>query len=202
LRAVCPGSRLPPVSNLTFGVIRQRLAAQSPRRVVDPAAREAAVAIVLLGVGEGVETLLIRRATRQGDPWSGQVAFPGGRRDPSDPALLATAIRETMEEVGVMLGEAQLLGELDDVHPRSHNLPVLVVRPFVFGVPDRPEVRESDEVAAHRWVGLNEFLLPGAYRETEIMLAGKPFPAYHVGGLVVWGMTERIVTPLLQLALG
>ena len=189
------------MTELAFRAIREKLRGRVPQRVVDPAAREAAVAIVLCPAGAaGLETLLIERATRQDDPWSGQVAFPGGRRDPGDPALLATAIRETREEVGVTLGEVDLLGELDDLHPRTRVLPPIVVRPFVFGLRARPEVRLSPEVASHRWVGLEEFGGAGVYAETEIALVGRSFPAYRLGAFLVWGMTERIITPLLQLA--
>src|SRR5260370_1555175 len=100
----------------------------------------AAVAVILRDGDEGLEALFIHRAVRAGDTWSGQIAFPGGRRDPGDADLLATAIRETMEEVGVDLSGAERLGVLDDLYPRTPVLPPAVVRPFVFALTSRPTI--------------------------------------------------------------
>src|SRR5690349_19787236 len=99
---------------------------------------EAAVAIVLRGPSlDAAEVLLVRRAHRAGDPWSGDMAFPGGRRAPYDADALVTAMRETREEIGVALDSADLLGELAPGYtmaPRAGLPRVLpmVVRPFVF----------------------------------------------------------------------
>ena len=74
-----------------FDVIKTRLRAQTPQRVHRPEAREAAVALILApGAGDELELLLIERAKRSGDPWSGQMALPGGRREESDDSLLDT----------------------------------------------------------------------------------------------------------------
>src|SRR5438093_2935884 len=104
----------------------------------------AAVAVVLHDGNDGIEALCIHRAVRAGDVWSGQIAFPGGRRDPGDADLLATAIRETMEEVGVDLSSAERLGVLDDLYPRTPVLPPVVVRPFVFALTSRSEEHTSE----------------------------------------------------------
>src|SRR5258705_6854336 len=98
----------------------------------------AAVAVILHDGDDGIEALFIHRAIRAGDTWSGQIAFPGGRRDPGDVDLLDTAIRETHEEVGVDLTSAERLGTLDDLYPRTPVLPPVVVRPFVFALTSRP----------------------------------------------------------------
>jgi 8-oxo-dGTP pyrophosphatase MutT (NUDIX family) len=79
----------------------------------------AAVAVILHDGDDGLETLFIHRAVRAGDTWSGQIAFPGGRREPGDGDLLVTAIRETHEEIGVALTAAERLGVLDDLSPVS-----------------------------------------------------------------------------------
>src|SRR3989442_10873051 len=84
--------------------------------------------------GGGLEALFIRRAQRADDPWSGQVALPGGRRDAGDADLFATAVRETREETGIDLAGAERLGRLDDLYPRTPTLPPVVVRPFVFAL--------------------------------------------------------------------
>lgn len=157
----------------------------------------AAVAVILAPNPDGV--LLIRRAERDGDPWSGHVAFPGGRRDPADQDLLATALRETAEEVGYVLPRDVLLGQLDDVWPRSPLPRLIVVRPYVFALSGRPHPTLNDEVAETFWVPFEELVAPGVYRDTVIELRGenRTFPAYHLQQRVVWGLTERILTQLL-----
>src|SRR5437879_8371297 len=106
----------------------------------------AAVAVMLHDGDEGLEALFIHRAVRAGDTWSGQIAFPGGRREPRDADLLETAIGETHEEDDVDLTSAERLGVLDDLYPRTPLLPPVVVRPFVFALSSRPPLVPSPEV--------------------------------------------------------
>ena len=180
---------------------RRALLSHHPRTDEAPEARPAAVALILRDGPAGLEMLFIKRADRAGDPWSGQVALPGGRRDPGDADLLATAIRETREETGVDLGAAERLGALDDLYPRTPLLPPVVVRPFVFSIGERPPLTLSHEVTAAFWVAFDELHAPGARREVAITIGGaaRTFPAYRVGEYVIWGMTERILTPFLEL---
>lgn len=188
------------VTEITLARIADRLARRSPQRSEGAGSIQAAVALVLApGDSRALELLLIKRAEHPSDPWSGQMALPGGRRDPDDQDLLATVARETREEVGVALPPDRLLGELDDLHPRTPLLPPVVVRPFVFGLPQRPLVHASGEVALHLWVSLDE--LASGRSRTEIEIPGRDhrFPAYGVGGHIVWGMTERIITPFIDL---
>src|SRR5690348_13096517 len=123
---------------ITVATARAALRGYRPKPVEAPDARPAAVALVLIDGADGLEILLIRRAERADDPWSGQVALPGGRYEPGDGDLLTTAMRETREETGVDLAAAERLGGLDDLHPRTATLPPVVVRPFVFAIPSRP----------------------------------------------------------------
>jgi 8-oxo-dGTP pyrophosphatase MutT (NUDIX family) len=189
-----------PVRN-PFSDIRARLAATRPTQA-DPVAgqAQAAVAIVLLpGEGDGPEILFIKRAEFAGDPWSGHLALPGGRRQAEDPTLLDTAVRETTEEVGFSLPPGALLGELDDLSPVSPHLPQVIVRPFVFGLETRLPVIPSAEVALHLWVARDALL---AARTSELLpLLGQPrsMPGYRLGAHFIWGMTERIITPFLEL---
>jgi 8-oxo-dGTP pyrophosphatase MutT (NUDIX family) len=100
----------------------------------DPTPRRAAVALVLrVPVGAaGPELLLVKRAEYPGDPWSGHVAFPGGRAEPDDASPWHTAARETWEETGLdLLAAGRLLGTLDELYPRTPVLPPVVVRPHV-----------------------------------------------------------------------
>src|SRR3989442_8572178 len=118
---------------ITLAAVRRALRDRRPETVDAPEAWPAAVALILLE-GAGLEALFIRRAERADDPWSGQIALPGGRRGPHDADLAATAIRETNEETGVDLSSAERLGVLDDLYPRTPTLPPVVVRPFVFAL--------------------------------------------------------------------
>jgi 8-oxo-dGTP pyrophosphatase MutT (NUDIX family) len=93
--------------------------------------RLAAVAAVLRVVEGTVELLFIKRSEHEGDPWSGHMAFPGGRHEPHDASLEATACRETMEELSLDLSRGRLLGRLDDLAPRNPVLPPILIRPFV-----------------------------------------------------------------------
>jgi len=164
----------------------------------------AAVAIVLHDDAEGerLEALFIHRAERAGDTWSGQIAFPGGRREPTDADLRATAIRETREEIGVDLTAAEPLGVLDDMYPRTPVLPPVVVRPFVFGVAERPPVTLSSEVQDAFWVSFRALAAPDVRREVTMQHRGvsRVLPAYVVGNRTIWGMTERILSQLLDLS--
>jgi 8-oxo-dGTP pyrophosphatase MutT (NUDIX family) len=162
----------------------------------------AAVAVMLRDGDEGLETLFIHRAVRAGDRWSGQIAFPGGRRDAADPDLLTTAIRETLEEIGVDLAHAERLGVLDDLHPRTPVLPPVVVRPFAFALTERPEILPSPEVQSAFWVSFRALQSPAARGTVTVDHPGIPrqaLPAYVIGKHTIWGMSERILTPLISL---
>jgi 8-oxo-dGTP pyrophosphatase MutT (NUDIX family) len=179
--------------------LRRVLASRTPHTVVDPSRSLAAVAVVL--AADPAALLLIRRAEREDDRWSGQMALPGGRWSPDDPDLLATARRETREEVGLDLTSAELLGTLDDIAPRTPTLPPVIVRPFVFGLSRSPPLHPNHEVALAAWVPLERLSDASVYRDYRQMVSGATltFPGYHLPEGVVWGMTERIVTPLLEI---
>lgn len=174
------------------------VAARDPVRVHEPGRPQAAVALLL--VGEPDRLLLIRRAERAGDPWSGQLALPGGRRDAGDAGLLATAIRETREETGLELDPAWHVATLDDLAPRNSVLPPILVRPFVFHLQFELTPQVSDEVAHVRWVPLEYLSEPGIFRTSSISIRGadRDVEGYHLPEGFLWGMTERIVTPILQ----
>jgi len=166
----------------------------------------AAVALIFRAMTGELELLMIRRAEREGDPWSGNVALPGGRFDPSDESLVDTAIRETQEETGVDLRrDGVLLGMLDELHPRTPVLPPIVVTPYVFAltaVAQEPvSLVLSDEVAEAFWVPLAMLADPDVTQETEIQRRNETWrvQAFMVQERVVWGMTERILRNLLRL---
>ncbi|HEU4827829.1 MAG TPA: CoA pyrophosphatase [Gemmatimonadales bacterium] len=157
----------------------------------------ASVALILTPDPDSV--LVIRRAHREGDPWSGHMALPGGRREPDDADLVTTAIRETAEEVGIRLDRSRLLGVLEDVVPRTRVLPPIAVRPHVFRLDAAPVLSLNDEVASATWLSLEE--LRGQWRSevvVEAAGASRVTPAFATPEGVVWGMTERILRDLLD----
>lgn len=160
----------------------------------------AAVALVLREATAGLEILLIKRAERDDDPWSGHVALPGGREEPSDASLEATAVRETREETGVDLErDGQILGPLDALRPQARPLAVLV-QPFVAALREPRTLVLSDEVADAFWVPLATLAAPGATTESTVRVHDTDMrvQSFRHGDYVVWGLTERIIRQLLD----
>lgn len=182
----------------------ERAIRSRPRRVApdDGAPARAAVALIFREVDvASVELLFIRRAERSGDPWSGQIGLPGGRWSPNDESLVATALRETREEIGVDLSrQGRILGCLDDLRPRTPTLPPIIVTPFVTELTQPPTLVLSEEVADAFWIPWQTLADPQTTRETEVTVRGSIWrvPALVVGPHVVWGMTERIIRQLLH----
>ena len=142
--------------------------------------------------------LLIERAKRSGDPWSGQIAFPGGKMQAEDKTARDTAIRETMEEVGIDLGKtAEFMGYGEVT--RTHTGTMEVV-PSVFVLKEGVEVRPNEEVASFRWVDLDDLLTPRVKSTYELSRDGGTIsmPAYAIGDYVIWGLTYRILSSMLE----
>lgn len=173
-------------------------------RVAEPAASRAAVALILREAASGLELLFIRRAEHEGDPWSGQMGFPGGRAEPDEADLWSTAVRETAEEIDLHLEAAgQLLGELDEVRAMARMRPMdLTIRPFVFALRE-PEVdlRPSAEVTSLHWIPLDEIRGPRWRGTLDYDQQGTTlhFPCLRYDGLVIWGLTYRMFTNFNEL---
>jgi 8-oxo-dGTP diphosphatase len=164
---------------------------------------EAAVAVIRLKTPD-LSYLIVRRATHPDDPWSGHFAFPGGRRDPSDPDLLATCLRETREECGIDLPEAALLAELPATEAGNARGRPVRVTPFLFELDAQPDLRlDILECAAFHWV-------PGARLRdarhhdiiTPIPGLDRSFPAVRFEDGHIWGFTYRVLADLLDLPRG
>jgi 8-oxo-dGTP pyrophosphatase MutT (NUDIX family) len=159
--------------------------------------RRAAVALVLRdGASGGPELLFIRRAEHERDPWSGHMGFPGGRAEPADPDLEATAVRETLEETGLDLsGDGELLGALDDVRALARGRPVdLVIAPFAFRLRSRLDGAPSHEVASLHWLPLERLLAPETRSTLQYLYEDTvhELPCLRIEGLVIWGLTYRM----------
>ena len=180
--------------------IRRRLNGYRPHLASGDRAR-AAVAMVLHQREEAVHLLFIERSQRDDDPWSGHVAFPGGRVEPGDGNARMAAERETREEVGLDLGKAEYLGRLDDV--TGATLPILVSG-FVYNVETRDQLHPNHEVKAAFWVQLNVLADAGRHRERSFRIdnAERHFSTIDLPGSrqrVLWGISYRLVSQLLAL---
>lgn len=178
---------------LTLPQIRQRLAAHTPNLYTE-SCRYAAVAMVLHTTYAGVEMLILRRARHDNDPWSGDLAFPGGKIDAEDAGPKAAAERETLEEIGLDLQQAEYLGQLDDL--TGAQLPVCVSA-FVYALDALPPLKLNHEVTDTWWLPLETFHEPHRH-------SLRTFPARSRNSLhpvinliedapVLWGITFRLI---------
>jgi 8-oxo-dGTP pyrophosphatase MutT (NUDIX family) len=157
-----------------------------------------AVLVLLRPAGGGLEVLLGRRVRRAGDPWSGQISFPGGHRHADDPSLLETALRETHEEMNLELdGRATVLGHLA---PRSPgNVPAMLVVPFV-ALADAPlDPRPGPEMEEAFWAPLAELPPSAGPTVVDTRFGELRVSAFLWRDRVIWGLTYRILEELLRL---
>lgn len=151
---------------------------------------DAAVAIILKPALEDLEVLLVRRALNPSDPWSGDIAFPGGRRRGREP-LIETAVREAWEEIGVDLNLCEALGTLDIY--TSTRVPDLRVLPFVYLCDRELEIRLNEELSSYFWIPLRRLRSSRGHAIIE----GAENPAFILEEGVVWGLTYRMLEDLL-----
>lgn len=190
---------MPPFS---LSTIVEALGAHTPRVVAqgDEGVFYAAVAVLLHEPRGGEpEVLLIRRARRDGDAWSGDMAFPGGRRDDADESIEATARRETHEEIGVLLPDP--IARLHDFDARVRRRPhPIVVSPFVYVLDEMPRVQTNEEVDEVVWIPLSALSRPGAATRRSFRRGSRHVtaPALCYGDHVIWGMTHDMLETLFE----
>ena len=165
--------------------------------------KRAAVAISLRSGVSGPEILMIQRAVREGDPWSGHMGFPGGRKDTSDVTDVACAKRETREEISFDLDtHGELVCQLSDVNTGWRaDRPEMLVAPFIFKVDSTPSFELNHEVDDTLWIPLN-FLLDDANRgrhqwdwRGEVLESD----AFTYDGRLIWGLSLMMIDELLEI---
>jgi len=179
--------------------IRQALKVRESIRLAETERNPAAVALLLTEGGQGVEVLFIERAAHPQDPWSGNLAFPGGRFEAGDANLQMTAERETLEEIGLDLCRAECLGQLDDIV--GAYLPVKIAC-YVYLLPAPVELSLNHEVTRTTWFPLRELGNPSRHTQEQLFWHGKE---RQVHGIhldddlpLLWGITYRLVTQFLD----
>lgn len=166
----------------------------------------ASVAIILREQGDTLEVLMIRRAHRKGDPWSGHMAFPGGKYQPCDDTFQDTAIREVYEEIGLHLAPAEALGTLSQLITRHHDQRSLMrVIPWVFHLKDnkdKPLLKLNHEATESVWIPMKRLTQP--YRQTFLWPIKKlkpikthlTLPCYRFEDRMIWGLSLTMLDEL------
>ncbi len=171
-----------------------------PRSCDADGSRRAAVAMLLRQQSDDTEVLFIRRAEHDLDPWSGDLAFPGGRIDPDDPTPRAAAERETREEIGLTLMPEQYLGRSDDL---TGALLSIHISCFVYQTDARATFRPNHEVVDLFWVPLRTLLDPqrNRFHDFHYRGAGRRHPVIDLpewSDRPLWGITYRLLSNFLE----
>lgn len=197
-------------NNVTNRNLSDLLAPDRARKIVSGSWGKRAAVNLLFDSNNiaSASVLMIQRAKHERDPWSGQMAFPGGRQEKTDKSTLETAKRETFEEVGFDIdssvdssGGAQLLGRLSDINVKQRSIKInLIVTPYIFGVEERPKLAANYEVADLVWIPLSDFADFSKRKQHKFRYGSLTFnlPCYHFGGdQLVWGLSLAMIDELL-----
>jgi len=153
----------------------------------------AAVAVLLNSAGNELRVLLVKRAINPSDPWSGDIAFPGGKKHADDGTLKDTVVRETTEETGIDLLRHEFLGTMEIMN--SNVRPEMFILPFVVVCDEAPEVTLDDELCAYFWAPIEQLKqsrCKAKARQWEVS-------AFLIYGEVVWGLTYGMLENLIAM---
>jgi len=185
----------------TFDDIHHRLTLSQPTLLFPDQRTPASVALILREAASDLEILFVERAAREGDPWSGDLGFPGGKVEEGDESARLAAERETSEEIGLDLGDARYLGRLSDI--AGVRLPIQVSC-FVYGIEEAAPLCLSEEIRDTFWVSLADLVDPECrvirtfpfrgelLQEPAIRLPRSDTP-------LLWGLTYQLLVQFLQI---
>ena len=181
--------------------IVQQIRAHAPKILPVNENRVASVALILRNLAADPEILFIERAKNPNDPWSGQIAFPGGNKETSDKDAMFTACRETQEEVGLMITDNHVLGRLDDQQGRSNYRAMpLIINCFVFEVRGSQQAENNYEVADSFWTPISYLLDQKNKINYQTEFSTEPYPGVQLKQeRVLWGLTYRFVQRFFEI---
>lgn len=155
---------------------------------------DAAVALLLKPVNHVLKILFVKRVENPADPWSGQMALPGGKRDAKDQNLKQTVVRETLEETNIkLLDRCRFLGVMEAL--RSTQRPEMKILPFVVLLKHDPSIKLNEELEGFVWISLKDLL----QHKGIVKFSFGEFRAYIVGNTIIWGLTYRILEKFIHI---
>lgn len=155
---------------------------------------DAAVALLLKTADQDLKVLLVKRTESPVDPWSGQMAFPGGKRDAKDQNLKQTVVRETLEETNInLLDRCRFLGIMETLRPTRR--PEMKILPFVILLEHEPSIKLNEELERFVWISLKELV----QHKGAVKFSFGEAPAYIVGNDAIWGLTYRILEKIFHI---
>lgn len=176
------------------------------RKTLIPFTHKASVALILREHNQGCELLMLQRAIKAGDPWSGHMAFPGGKQDHKQEASIDTAIRETFEETSINLSNADCLGRLSDLTTRTHNNKgLMTISPWIFQISEKSNIQLNHESQRAIWLPLDTFapMRREQFRWPIMELAGKSvainLPCFRYDQAKIWGLSLIMLDEFMDL---
>ncbi|HVY54739.1 MAG TPA: CoA pyrophosphatase [Thermodesulfobacteriota bacterium] len=189
----------------TIDELEKLLKSRVPVKIDDRADFVHAAVMMILGERpEGLSLLFIKRPESDLDAFSGHMAFPGGKMKEGDESKLATAIRETHEEIGVDLNTSgHVLGELDDINPNNPRARNFIVTPYLSVLREEVAIVPNlFEVEASVWVPVKHLLDEKNFAVRMRERNGKLVEdyVYSFGKYIIWGMTGRILQKFFSIS--
>jgi 8-oxo-dGTP pyrophosphatase MutT (NUDIX family) len=184
--------------------LTERLAHHQPDDPSDFLVKRRAAVAAILRFGAGVDVLLMTRAQRESDRWSGHVSMPGGMQHEGE-LLIDTAIRETREETGIDLTAVPHLGRLAACKAIAKGqVLAMTITPYIFRLVDPQPVVLNHEAVDHFWFPLDraargELDARYDYRFGPMKL---DLPCWTWEGRTVWGLTHQMLTSLIEVVRG